>query len=84
MSAPDPNDFSLLAKLIGAASAILAPFGAVLMWVDGRYAKKHAVASQFQDVKNELAIQRQMIRDSEQQALRRHEELLMHLLKDRQ
>lgn len=50
-------------------------------------ADKHTVASQLQDVKNELAVQRghigkvfDQIRDNEGKSDERHRELLMHLI----
>lgn len=56
-------------------------------WLDNRFAKKHSVATQFQDVKNELAIHRthigkvfDKIGEAESKNEERHRELLMHLI----
>lgn len=61
MSTPDPEGMSLLAKLLTAGIAILAPFAAAWRYFDGRLEKKadkHAVNNTVQEMKNELAHQR--------------------------
>lgn len=40
MPAPDPEGFSLLSKVIGAAAAIVVPIGAAYKWIDSRFEKK--------------------------------------------
>ena len=80
MSAPDPESYSLLAKVIGAAAAIVAPLGGLFVFIDGRYAKSHTVRNQLQAVFNELGILRKQIEENEHNGEARHRELLMHLL----
>lgn len=87
MDAPDPEGFSLLAKLIAAASAIIFPSWAGWNWLDKTYARKQAVNNEIKDVKDELGVQRghigkifEQMRDAEKIAEARHRELLMHLI----
>jgi hypothetical protein len=40
MSTPDPESFSLLAKVMGAAAVILTPVYGASKWLDGRFEKK--------------------------------------------
>lgn len=40
MAAPDPEGFSLLAKVIGAAAAIVVPLGGTYKWITGSLDKK--------------------------------------------
>ena len=93
MSAPDPEGMSLLAKLMAAAAAVIAPIWGLQKWLDSRFdrkADKHNVATQFQRVENELGIQRSyfkdvfnQIRDNEQRAQDRHERLMERLTGER-
>lgn len=90
MDAPDPESFSLLTKVIGAAVFIIGPVLGARTWLDRKFDKKadkHAVASQFQAVTSELSTQRghigkifDQMRDNEQKSEERHREILMHLL----
>ena len=91
MSAPDPDSFSLLEKLIAAGSAIILPVLGVKAHLDKRFDKKAdktAVSGEFQEVREELAFQRDtqskifdQIRENEQRAQDRHERLLEKLTK---
>ena len=40
MATPDPEGFGLLAKVIGAATAVVVPIGAAYKWIDSRFDKK--------------------------------------------
>lgn len=40
MSAPDPEGMSLLAKVLAAAAAVVAPIWGAYSWLDGKLAKK--------------------------------------------
>ncbi|HZR02813.1 MAG TPA: hypothetical protein VFA81_06560 [Burkholderiales bacterium] len=80
MSAPDPDSYSLLAKVLAAGAAIIAPVGGLFIWIDGRYAKSHAVKNQLQAVFSELGTLRKQIEENEHNGEARHRELLMHLL----
>lgn len=89
MSAPDPEGMSLLAKILAAGVAIVAPVWGARTWLDKRFEKKadkHHVATQFQAVSNELAYQRgtqakifDQIRENEQRAQDRYERLMERL-----
>jgi hypothetical protein len=60
MPTPDPEGFSLLAKVITAGGVVATPI--VWLWTKlDKKADKHAVANQFQVVTNELAVQRSHI-----------------------
>lgn len=83
MATPDPEGVSLLAKVVAAGAAIIAPIGGAIVWIENRYAHKHSVAGQFQAVTSELATQRghiakvfDQIRENEQRAQDRHERLM--------
>lgn len=87
---PDSDGVSLLAKLVGAAAAILAPIGGLWVWIDNRFAKKQSLNSAINEVKLELGVQRghiakifDVIREGEERSEARHRELLMHMLKGR-
>lgn len=40
MSTPDPESVTMLAKVMGAAAAVLAPVWGVTKWLDSRFDKK--------------------------------------------
>lgn len=86
MAAPDPEGFSLAAKVIAAFVAVGTPITWLWAKLDKK-ADKHTVNGQFQKVENELAVQRghigkvfDQMRDSESKNEERHRELLMHLI----
>lgn len=82
MSAPDPEGFSLLAKLLAAGAAAGSPI--IWLWTKlDKKADKLTVGNTFQEVKGELSMQRAHIgkifdqmRDMETRAADRHAELL--------
>ena len=82
MATPDPEGFSLLAKVIAAGSAFATPV--VWLWTRlDKKADKHAVANSFQKVENEMAVHRgyfkdvfNQMRENEQRAQDRHERLM--------
>ena len=82
MATPDPEGFSLLAKVIAAGGAVATPV--VWLWTKlDKKADKHAVANSFQKVENELAVHRgyfkdvfNQMRENEQRAQDRHERLM--------
>ena len=86
MSAPDPDSLSLLEKLIGAAAAVALPVMGARTWLEKRFdrkADKSTVSSEFQEVRDEMTVQRghiakvfDQIRENEQRAQDRHERLL--------
>lgn len=89
--AADPEGIGLLAKVLGAGAAVIAPVGALWLWIDNRFAKKHAVNNAVNDLKLELGVQRghiakifDQMREEEEKNEARHRELLMHLLKGRE
>lgn len=91
MATPDPEGFSLLAKVVAAGAAVVAPIGGLFLWIENRYAKKHSVNSAVNDLKMELGVQRghiaklfDKIAESETKHEERHRELLMHLLERKQ
>ena len=86
MATPDPEGFSLLAKVVAAGTAILAPVGWFWTRLDKK-ADKQTVNKQFEAVANELATQRghiahifDQMREDRSAAEERHREVLMHLL----
>jgi ABC-type protease/lipase transport system fused ATPase/permease subunit len=89
MAAPDPESFGIVEKLIGAVLAIGTPVIAAHTWVNKRLDKKadkHAVNNEFQEVRAELAYQREaqakmadQMRQNEQRAQDRHERLMERL-----
>lgn len=93
MDAPDPESFSLLAKVVAAGVAFIAPVWGARTWLEKRFDKKadkHVVTSQLQAVTSELATQRghigklfDKLAESEQRGEERHREILMHLLEKR-
>ena len=82
MATPDPEGFSLLAKVITAGGVVATPI--VWLWTKlDKKADKHAVANSFQKVENELAVHRgyfkdvfNQMRENEQRAQDRHERLM--------
>lgn len=87
MSSPDPESFSLLAKVLAAGTAVAAPIGWLWTKLDKK-ADKHQVNNAFQVVNNELHIHRgyfkdvfEQMRDNEQRAQDRHERLMERLTK---
>ena len=87
MSAPDPESFSLLTKVIAAGTAVAAPITWLWTKLDKK-ADKHAVNDQFQEVKSEQALHRgyfkdvfNQMRENEQRAQDRHERLMERLTK---
>jgi len=90
VASPDPEGFSIAAKVIGALAAIGLPIGGVYAWLERRFDKKadkHIVNSQFQAVQNELGTLRgtqakifDQMREDRGAAEQRHREVLMHLL----
>jgi len=93
MSTPDPEELGLLAKVIAAGVAVIAPAWGAWAWLDKRFDKKadkHTVTSQLQAINNELTHQRStqaklfdQIRDSDQRAQDRHERLMEKLAERR-
>jgi hypothetical protein len=89
MATPDPESFSLLAKVITAGGVVATPI--VWLWTKlDKKADKHAVATQLQTVTAELAVQRghigkifDQMTDAERIAEARHRELMMHLLENK-
>jgi hypothetical protein len=86
MATPDPEELSLLAKVIAAGVAVIAPAWGAWTWLDKRFEKKadkHQVNNALQKIENEMTIQRgnvgklfDQIRDSDQRAQDRHERLM--------
>jgi hypothetical protein len=89
MATPDPEGFSLLAKVITAGGVVATPI--VWLWTKlDKKADKHAVATQLQTVTTELAVQRghiakifDKLAEAESRNEVRHRELLMHMLDDK-
>lgn len=89
MSAPGPDDMSLLAKVLAAGAAVLTPPFLAWKWLQGCFDKKadkHAVANTFQEVRGELAVQRQNIGklfdkldENEKRSSDRHLELMREI-----
>ncbi|MDZ4249242.1 MAG: hypothetical protein U0990_04030, partial [Candidatus Nanopelagicales bacterium] len=80
-------DFSLLAKVLGAAAVVAAPIWTFIKLWDKK-ADKKAMAEQFAAVTAEITIQRghiaklfDKISESESKSEERHRELLMYLVK---
>lgn len=94
MATPDPEGVSLLAKVIGAAAAIVVPIGGAYKWLDSRFDKKadkSEVDKQFSALNAEMTTQRgnvgkifDQMKESDRIAEERHRELLMHLIRDKQ
>lgn len=90
MATPDPESAGLVAKVVGGLVAIAAPIFGVWAYLEKRLDKKadkSHVATQFQDVKNELTIQRghigkvfDKLAEADAKNEERHRELLMHML----
>lgn len=86
MAAPDPEGFSLLSKVIAAATAIVVPAGVVYRIAAsalGKKADKSEVDKQFSSLNAEMTTQRgnigklfDQIRQNEQRAQDRHERLM--------
>lgn len=86
MATPNPDDMSLLAKVIGAAAAVITPLWGAHKWLDGKLDKKadkDDVHRSFADMTDELSTQRasigkifDQIRQNEQRAQDRHERLM--------
>lgn len=82
MSAPDPEGFSLAAKVFGAIAVIAAPiWGFVKLW--DKKADKAAVRDSFDKIDAELGLHRKyfakvfdQMREMDQKAADRHAELL--------
>lgn len=83
MSAPDPESFGLLAKVITAGGVVATPI--VWLWTKlDKKADKHTVNNQLQEVKNEAALQRGHIAklfDKLEEHARRDEETHREMLK---
>lgn len=83
MDSPDPEGFSLLAKLIAAASFILIPAAGAWNWLDKRFARKHQVANDMQAITSEIALRRGDIKELFQSLAdhsRRDEQLFRELM----
>lgn len=63
MDAPDPEGFSMLAKVAGALTIILVPAAGAWNWLDKRFARKHQVANDLQAITNEIALRRGDIKE---------------------
>ena len=93
MSAPDPEGMSLLAKVIAAATAIIAPVWGLQKWLDARFdrkADKEVMDTAIEKIDHEFEIHRgyfakvfDQMRDSEQRAQDRHERLMERLTGER-
>ena len=93
MSAPDPEGMSLLAKVIAAGTAVVAPIWGGMKWLDGRFDKKadrDDMDSAIGKIDHEFEIHRgyfakvfDQMRDSEQRAQDRHERLMERLTGER-
>lgn len=93
MSTPDPESVGLLAKVIAAGVAVVAPIWGARTWLDKRFEKKadkHVVTTEFQTVKNELGTLRatqakifDKLAESETRNEDRHREVLMYLLENK-
>lgn len=91
MPSPDPEGIGLLAKVAGAAVAIVGPVWGVRTWLDRRFEKKAdktTVKASVDEIKLELGVQRghigklfDVIRESDQKSEERHRELLMHMVR---
>lgn len=86
MDSPNPEDLTLLAKVVAAASAVIVPSWAGWNWFDKRFARKQAVNSQFQVMSGQIETLRStqakifdQIRENEQRAQDRHERILERL-----
>lgn len=94
MDTPDPEGMSLLAKVVAAFVALVAPVWGARTWLEKRFDKKAEkldVADSFQSVQNELGIHRgyfkdvfNQLREDRTAAEERHRELMMHLLEKKQ
>ena len=90
MSAPDPEGFSLLSKVLAAGVAVIAPVAGAYKFLDhrlGKKADKDVVARALDKIEEEFTIHRgyfkdvfDKITDAEHTAEARHRELLMHML----
>ena len=90
MSAPDPEGFSLLSKVLAAGVAATAPIIGAYKFLDhrlGKKADKDMVASALAKIDEEFVLHRgyfkdvfNKITDAEHTAEARHRELLMHML----
>jgi hypothetical protein len=90
MATPDPEGVSLLAKVLGAATAVVVPIWGARTWLDRKFEKKadkHQVNNQFQEVKFDITQVKQtqakifdQMTASERIAEARHRELMMHML----
>ena len=89
MSTPDPEGMSLLAKVIAAGSAIVAPIWALHKWLDGRFDKKadkeaiSAIDDELETHRGYFAKVFDQMRDNEQRAQDRHERLMERLTGER-
>lgn len=89
MAAPTPEDADLLAKIVGAFVAIVAPLWGCLKYLDTRFEKKadkEVMNASLTDITEELSTQRSniaklfdQIRDNEHRAQDRHERLMEKL-----
>lgn len=90
MSAPDPEGFSMLTKIVAAGAAIIAPVAAVYKWADYRLDKKadkDVVKMAFDLLNSEMNTQRgntaklfDKIAEESKIGEERHRELLMHII----
>lgn len=86
MATPDPEGFSLLAKVLGALAAIGVPVGGLWKWLDGRFDKKvdkHTYRNDLARIEGEQHLHRSyfskifdQMRENEQRAQDRHERLM--------
>lgn len=91
MASPDPEGFSLLAKVLGALAAIAVPLGGAWKWLDGRFDKKvdkHSYRNDLARVETEQTLHRtyfskifDQMRENEQRAQDRHERLMERVSK---
>lgn len=84
---PDPEDFGLLTKVLGALAAVGLPVWGARSWLEKRFATKHNLRDAIQPLLNEQASAREHItrlyeqgRENEQRAQDRHERLVELLL----
>ena len=86
MSAPDPEGISLLAKVVAAGAAVIAPLWGAWTWLDKRLEKKadkvevEATAIEFREEfkthRSYFAKVFDQMRENEQRAQDRHERLM--------